>query len=66
MPRDTEHPVWSIIRMVVMFTGITTFLYLNSSAFDETEFTTIVELMLLAGGFEVLKRKLANGKDKSS
>jgi hypothetical protein len=65
MPRDSEHPVWSLLRLVIMFTGITVFLYLNSSAFDETEVTTIVELMLLAGGFEMLKRKLANGKDKS-
>ncbi len=65
MPRDTEHPVWSLIRLVIFFAGVTTFLYLNASAFDETELTTIIELMLLAGGFEVLKRKLANGKDKS-
>jgi nitric oxide reductase large subunit len=65
MPRDTEHPIWSIVRLIVVFAGITIFLYLNSNAFDETEVKTIVELMLLAGGFEVVKRKLANGKDKS-
>jgi fatty acid desaturase len=65
MPRDNEHPVWSLLRLVIMFTGITVFLYLNASVFDETEVATIVELMLLAGGFEMLKRKLANGKDKS-
>ena len=65
MPRDTEHPIWSLIRLVIVFAGVTIFLYLNASTFDETELTTIVELMLLAGGFEVLKRKLANGKDKS-
>jgi len=66
MPRDTEHPVWSLIRLVIMFAGVTVFLYLNAATFDETEITTIVELMILAGGFEALKRKLANGKKDDS
>ena len=65
MPRDTEHPVWSLIRLVIMFAGVTIFLYLNSSTFDETEITTIIELMILAGGFEAIKRKIANGADGS-
>ena len=65
MPRDTEHPVWSLIRLVIVFAGVTIFLYLNASTFDETEMKTIVELMILAGGFEALNRKLANGKDDS-
>lgn len=65
MPRDVEHPVWSLLRLVIMFSGVTVFLYLNASAFDETEVTTIIEVMLLAGGFEMLKRKIANGKDDS-
>ena len=65
MPRDTEHPVWSLIRLVIMFAGVTIFLYLNSSTFDETEITTIIELMILAGGFEAIKRKSANGDDGS-
>jgi len=49
-----------------MFAGVTVFLYLNAATFDETEITTIVELMILAGGFEALKRKLANGKKDDS
>ena len=65
MPRDTEHPVWSLIRLVIMFAGVTIFLYLNSSTFDETEITTIIELMILAGGLEAIKRKIANGDDGS-
>jgi len=65
MPRDVEHPVWSLLRLVIMFSGVTVFLYLNASSFDETEVTTIIEVMLLAGGFEMLKRKIANGKDDS-
>jgi len=65
MPRDTEHPVWSLIRLVIMFAGVTIFLYLNSATFDTSEITTIIELMILAGGFEAIKRKIANGKDDS-
>ena len=65
MPRDTEHPVWSLIRLVIVFAGVPIFLYLNASTFDETEMKPIVELTILAGGVEALKRKLANGKDDS-
>tara|TARA_R110000824_G_scaffold54030_5_gene149135 strand:- start:1297 stop:1506 length:210 start_codon:yes stop_codon:yes gene_type:complete len=59
------HPLWGIIRLAVIFTGLTVFLWLNSSSFDRTEITTIIELMLLVGGYDVAKRQfLKNGKKK--
>ena len=47
--------------MVVMFAGLTTFLYLNSDNFDNGEVLTIVELLVLACGFEA-GRKLIQSK----
>jgi hypothetical protein len=57
-----SHPVWGILRISVIFTGLTVFLWLNSTNFDKGEVTTIVELLLVVGGFEAIKRKIQNGK----
>jgi len=59
------HPFWGIVRLAVIFTGLTVFLYLNSSSFDKTEVTTIIELLILIGGFEAGRKMIqANGKKK--
>ena len=57
------HPFWGIVRLVVMFAGLTTFLYLNSDNFDNGEVLTIMELLVLACGFEA-GRKLIQSKQK--
>ena len=48
--------------MAVFFTGLTVFLWLNSTTFDKGEVTTILELLLLAGGFEAVRHKMAGSK----
>lgn len=58
------HPLWGIIRLAVIFTGLTVFLWLNSSSFDRTEITTIIELMLLVGGYDVAKRVYGKKKER--
>jgi len=55
------HPFWGILRIAVIFCGLTLFLYLNATQFDKGEMTTILELLLVVGGFEVLKKKIQNG-----
>jgi hypothetical protein len=63
MEINGSHPLWSIIRMAVFFVGLTLFLYLNATNFDRGEVTTILELLLLAGGFEAIRHKVQkNGK----
>ena len=57
-----KHPFWQIIRIAVIFTGLTVFMYLNSENFDKGEITTIIELLLVVGGFEAIKSKIENGK----
>ena len=58
------HPFWGILRIAVIFCGLTLFLYLNATQFDKGEMTTILELLLVVGGFEVFKRKMQNGNGK--
>jgi len=57
-----KHPFWGIVRIAVIFIGLTLFLWMNSTSFDKTEVTTILELLLVVGGFEAIKRKVQNGK----
>ena len=57
-----KHPVWGIVRIAVIFIGLTLFLWMNSTSFDKTEMTTIIELLLVVGGFEAIKKKIQNGK----
>lgn len=59
------HPFWGIVRMAVFFVGLTVFLYLNATNFDRGEVTTIVELLIVAGGFEAVRHHIQkNGKKK--
>ena len=65
MEINGKHPVWGIIRLAVIFAGLTLFLWLNSTSFDKTEITTILELLLVVGGFEAGRSMIqANGKKK--
>ncbi|QDP52446.1 MAG: hypothetical protein Unbinned1606contig1000_5 [Prokaryotic dsDNA virus sp.] len=54
-----SHPIWSILRTVILILGLTGLLYLNANNFDATELTTIIEMIVLAGGFEAAKKVLA-------
>jgi hypothetical protein len=61
-----KHPFWGIVRMSVFFIGLTVFLWLNATNFDKGEVTTILELLLLAGGFEAVRHKLSGSKKTKS
>jgi hypothetical protein len=61
-----EHPIWSLLRSVVMFGGLTLLLYFNASNFDGTEMRVILELLILRGAWEGFERKMKkNGKSKA-
>lgn len=47
------HPIWSLLRFVAIVLAVTALLYRNANSFDETEIKTIIEIAILAGGFEV-------------
>ena len=62
MEINGKHPFWGIVRMAVFFVGLTVFLWLNADNFDRGEVTTILELLLLAGGFEAVRHKMTASK----
>jgi len=64
MKINGKHPFWGIIRLVVIFAGLTTFLAINADNFDKTEVTTILELLALVAGFEGAKKMMQKKKEK--
>jgi len=67
MEINGNHPFWGIVRMAIFFVGLTLFLWLNAENFDRGEVTTILELLMLAGGFEAIRHKIQkNGKKPDS
>ena len=67
MPRDyrypmkREHPIWGILRLAVLLTGLFLILRGNASNFDLTEMKTLGEFgLLLAGVQEYHRRKGAS------
>ena len=55
---DSKHPIWNIVRLIVVFAGFTILMYLNSDSFDETEVKTLLEMIGLMAGFEFARHKL--------
>ena len=53
---DAKHPLWSLLRLVVVMTSLTLTLYINASNFDATEIRTIITMFLIAAGTEGLNR----------
>ena len=51
---NSTHPVWSLLRLVVMVTGLTLVLWLSASEFDNTELQTIIGMFLIGGAAEGL------------
>lgn len=51
---DTRHyhPLWGILRLLIVMTALTITLLLNASKFDETEIKTIITMFLVAGSAE--------------
>ena len=63
---DPHHPVWNIVRLVVVFIGLTLLLFLNADRFDQGELVTILEMLALVSGFEFFRHKVGkvkNGED---
>lgn len=60
-----NHPIWKIMRLVVMMVALTAILYMNASEFDQTEIKTIIFAFLAGGmgvGIESVVRAIREGK----
>lgn len=43
---DKNHPIWPLLRLVVMMASLTALLWLNASHFDATEVKTIIGMLI--------------------
>lgn len=49
---DPAHPVWSLLRLVILMGTMTLVLWLNASNFDITEIRSLITVFLVAAGLE--------------
>ena len=49
---DPSHPIWSVLRLLILMTALTIILYANASQFDVTELRTIITMFLFSTGIE--------------
>jgi len=61
-----HHPLWNIIRLVVVFIGLTLMLFLNADKFDQGELATIIEMLGLVAGFEYVRHKIGKTVSKDA
>lgn len=57
--KEATHPIWPIIRLVVIMVGLTAVLYLTANNFDSTELKTIITMFLIGSGVEGVSAVLA-------
>lgn len=49
---SATHPIWPLLRLVVMVSALTAVLWMNASEFDNTELQTIIGMFLIGGATE--------------
>lgn len=49
---NPQHPLWATLRFLFVVVGVTTVLWSNAEDFDGTELKSIIEIGLVAGGYE--------------
>lgn len=62
---NPQHPFWATLRFLFVCAGITVVLWSNAEDFDGTEIKSIVEIALVAGGYEGVMAIL-KGKSEDS
>jgi len=62
---DPDHPVWKIVKLLVLL-GFMIFLsYVNASNFDQTEWTFITQMIVIMFGAEGLQEIIKTWKKKN-
>jgi len=49
---NASHPIWSLLRLIVLMVALCVILWANASDFDATEIRTLFCYCLAAAGFE--------------
>jgi len=55
MPTDPNHPVWTVVKALVLLGFATLFAYTNADTFDETEIKMLGEIALVLFGTAALE-----------
>jgi hypothetical protein len=64
MIHDPSHPLWATIKFLALVIGTTFVLWNNASSFDETEVKAILEIAVMAGGYQAVETFVTRkGKD---
>ena len=64
MTNDHDHPIWPILRLLVLGAIISPVLWFNATSFDHTELQSILETLGAFGAVELLFRKLQHRSTK--
>lgn len=57
------HPIWNILRTIVMFGGVALLVWVNESKFGWDEIKILLELMGIKAMFEVGKNQLCEKEE---
>lgn len=57
--KDSDHPIWPLIRMSLILGTLIFVLWMNASHFDDTEIKTILTMFLALLGAEGLAKTFA-------
>ncbi len=49
---DPTHPLWSLLRLLIIMTALTVILVLVAEKFDKTEIQTLIGMFMVAAGIE--------------
>ena len=63
---NPRHPMWLPVNMIVVFAGVTGFLYLNATNFDVTEWKAIGGIMTSIGGWKAVELFLQRRTNSNS
>lgn len=61
-----NHPIWKILRQLVVGGMLLAFLALGYNKLDDRDFKTIAGVMASLAGFDILKAKVSGEKKDSS
>jgi len=60
--QDPKHPIWSILRLVVLMVAMCVTLWSNASNFDVTELRSIITMFFVAASSEAVVGVLTKRK----
>lgn len=59
-----DHPVWPIVRLLVLFFGLMGILYVNATKFDANELRILIGFVIFSGVAEVGAKWASSRKER--